>query len=122
MAKMLPPYISDEVKSAGEKQIFEFFKNGPGTENWVALHSLGLAKHTKRLYGEIDFLVLAPDLGIFCLEVKSGDIKREEGLWTFTNRFGEVTTSARSPFQQAQDAMFSLIDAVQKRNMERVTI
>jgi len=115
MAKMLPPYISDEVKSTGEKQIFDLFKNGPSTENWVALHSLGLAKHTKRLYGEIDFLVLAPELGIFCLEVKSGDIKREEGLWTFTNRFGEVTTSARSPFQQAQEAMFSLINAVQKK-------
>jgi len=115
MAKMLPPYISEEVKSTGERQIFDLFKNDPSTENWVILHSLGLAKHTKRLYGEIDFLVLAPNLGIFCLEVKSGDIKREEGLWTFTNRFGEVSTSARSPFQQAQEAMFSLIDAVQKK-------
>jgi len=115
MAKMLPPYISDEVKSTGEGQIFDLFKNNPGTEDWVVLHSLGLAKHTKRLYGEIDFLVLAPDQGIFCLEVKSGDIRREEGLWKFTNRFGEVTTSARSPFQQAQEAMFSLINAIQKK-------
>jgi len=115
MAKMLPPYICEEVKSTGERQIFDLFKNDPGTENWVVLHSLGLAKHTKRLYGEIDFLVLAPNLGIFCLEVKSGDIKREEGLWTFTNRFGEVTTSGRGPFQQAQEAMFSLIDAVRKK-------
>lgn len=115
MAKMLPPYISEEVKSTGERQIFDLLKNDPSTENWVILHSLGLAKHTKRLYGEIDFLVLAPSLGIFCLEVKSGDIKREGGLWTFTNRFGEVSTSARSPFQQAQEAMFSLIDAVKKK-------
>ena len=115
MARMLPPHISDEVKSTGERQIFDLFKNDPGTENWIVLHSLALAKHTKRLYGEIDFLILAPDLGIFCLEVKSGDTRREEGLWKFTNRFGEVTTSARSPFQQAQEAMFSLIGAVQKK-------
>jgi hypothetical protein len=115
MAKMLPPYISEEVRSTGERQIFDLFKNDPSTENWVILHSLGLAKHTKRLYGEIDFLVLAPGLGVFCLEVKSGDIKREGGLWTFTNRFGEVSTSARGPFQQAQEAMFSLIDAVRKK-------
>jgi hypothetical protein len=115
MAKMLPPYISEEIKSTGERQIFDLFKNNPGTENWVVLHSLGLAKHTKRLYGEIDFLVLAPNLGIFCLEVKSGAIKREEGLWTFTNRFGEVTTNARGPFQQAREAMFSLIEAIQKK-------
>jgi len=115
MARMLPPYISDRVKSTGERQIFDLFKNDPNTENWVVLHSLGLAQHTKRLYGEIDFLVLAPDLGIFCLEIKSGDIRREEGLWKFTNRFGEVTTSNRSPFQQAEEGMFSLISAVKKK-------
>ncbi len=115
MARMLPPYISDEVKSTGERRVFDLFKNNPGTEDWVVLHSLGLSKHIKRLYGEIDFLVLAPGLGVFCLEVKSGDVRREEGVWKFTNRFGEVTTSARGPFQQAQDAMFSLINATRKR-------
>lgn len=115
MAKMLPPYISDEVKSTGERRVFDLFKNNPGTEDWVVLHSLGLSKHIKRLYGEIDFLVLAPGLGIFCLEVKSGDVRREEGVWKFTNRFGEVTTSVRGPFQQAQDAMFSLVNAIRKR-------
>lgn len=115
MARMLPPYISDEVKSTGERRVFDLFKNNPRTEDWVVLHSLGLSKHIKRLYGEIDFLVLAPGLGIFCLEVKSGDVRREKGVWKFTNRFGEVTTSARGPFQQAQDAMFSLVNAIRKR-------
>ncbi len=115
MARMLPPYISDEVKSTGERRVFDLFKNNPGTEDWVVLHSLGLSKHIKRLYGEIDFLVLAPGLGVFCLEVKSGDVRRDEGIWKFTNRFGEVTTSARGPFQQAQDAMFSLMNAIRKR-------
>ncbi|GAI15729.1 unnamed protein product, partial [marine sediment metagenome] len=102
MARMLPPYISEQVKSTGERQIFDLFKNDPGTEDWVVLHSLGLMRHAARLYGEIDFLVLAPSLGIFCLEIKSGDIKREEGIWRFMNRFGEVTTSTRGPFQHAE--------------------
>ncbi len=115
MARMLPPYISPHVKSTGEKQIFDLFKNAPATEDWVVLHSLGLSRHVKRLYGEIDFLVLAPELGIFCLEVKSGDIRRKEGLWKFTNRFGEVSTSPRGPFQQAEEGMFSLIEAVKSR-------
>jgi hypothetical protein len=115
MARMLPPYVSDEVRSTGERQIFDLFENGPGTEDWVVLHSLGLARHTRRLYGEIDFLVFAPALGIFCLEVKSGDVRREGGLWKLTNRFGEITTGPRNPFQQAEDGMFSLIDAVRKK-------
>ena len=115
MARMLPPYISDEVKSTGERRVFDLFKNTPDTEDWVVLHSLSLSKHVKRLYGEIDFLVLAPGLGIFCLEVKSGDVKRNKGVWEFTNRFGEVTMNARGPFQQSQESMFSLINSIRKR-------
>ena len=115
MARMIPPYISNDVKSTGEKQIFNLFKNDPDTKDWIILHSLGLAKHVKRLYGEIDFLVLAQGVGIFCLEIKSGDIKREEGIWKFTNRFGKTTTTSRGPFQQAQEGMFSIMNAVKRK-------
>jgi superfamily I DNA/RNA helicase len=112
---MIPPYVSDSVKSTGEKQIFNLLKNDPETKDWIVLHSLALAKHTKQLYGEIDFVVLAPNLGIFCLEVKSGRISRKEGVWEFINRFGEITTATRGPFQQAKEAMFSLMEAIRKQ-------
>jgi hypothetical protein len=112
---MIPPYISDEVKSVGEKLIFDLFRNDPATKDWVVMHSLALARHTKRLYGEIDFLVLAPELGIFCLEVKAGNVYREGGIWKFQNRFGEINSRTRGPFEQSQDAMFSLIEAVKRK-------
>ena len=115
MSRMIPPYVSDSVKSTGEKQIFNLLRNDPETKDWIVLHSLALAKHTKQLYGEIDFVVLAPNLGIFCLEVKSGRIGRKEGVWKFTNRFGEITTATRGPFQQAREAMFSLMEAIRKQ-------
>lgn len=115
MAKMIPPYISEEVKSRGEKQIFSLFQNTPGTEDWVVLHSLALSKHAKRSYGEIDFLVMAPSLGVFCLEVKSGGVKREDGIWVFTNRYGESTRRTRGPFEQAQEGMFSLMDSIRRK-------
>ena len=70
MARMVPPYLSNKVKSVGEKQLFERIRKAPGTEKWVVLHSLFLTRHVKRLYGEIDFLILAPELGVFVLEVK----------------------------------------------------
>lgn len=115
MARMIPPNIALEIRSSGERLIFELFEKDPQTKNWIVLHSLCLAKHTKRLYGEIDFLVLAPDFGIFCLEVKSGDVKREEGIWKFRNRFGETTSSSRGPFQQVQEAMFTLMTAIRDK-------
>jgi len=123
MARMLPPYISENVKSTGEKQVFEMFHNDPDTRDWVVLHSLGLSQHTKRLYGEIDFVVLAPNLGIFCLEVKSGEVRRSQGEWKFKNRFGHVNTKAYGPFEQAQEGMFSLMKAIKKKfgNSDRLS-
>ena len=72
MAIMIPSVISPEVKSSAERKIFEWFQNAPGTDKWIVLHSLGITTHNKVIYGETDFLVLAPQLGIFALEVKGG--------------------------------------------------
>lgn len=112
---MIPSYLSLDVKSSGEKRIFQEFAQDQNSKSWVVLHSLNLAKHTRRLYGEIDFLVLAPNLGIFCLEVKSGRIKRTDGVWKYINRFGETDNSTRGPFQQAREGMFSLKEALRKK-------
>ena len=79
MAIMIPSVISPEVKSSAERKIFEWFQNAPGTDKWIVLHSLGITTHNKVIYGETDFLVLAPQLGIFALEVKGGRVKRENG-------------------------------------------
>src|SRR5262245_31643027 len=107
MARMIPPRLSSDVKSSGEKQIFALLESDPDTADWIVLHSLGLARHVKRLHGEIDFLVLIPGQGVFCLEVKAGSVGRHEGEWVFTNRYNESTRSPRSPFAQVMDAMFS---------------
>lgn len=115
MARMIPPYLSADIKSQAEKKVFEFFKNDPAASDCTVIHSLGLSRHVKRQYGEIDFVVLAPDKGIFCLEIKGGRIKRENGLWTFTNRFGQTTVKTVSPFTQAREGMFSLLEAIRAR-------
>jgi hypothetical protein len=65
MARMIPPYISDDVRSAGERRIFDLLRKDPDTSNWVALHSLGLAKHIAQQDGELDFVVLVPGEGYF---------------------------------------------------------
>ena len=115
MARMIPPYLSADIKSPAEKKVFEFFKNDPAASNYTVLHSLGLSRHVKRQYGEIDFLVMAPGEGIFSLEVKGGRVKRANGLWTFTNRFGQTSVKTVSPFAQAREGMFSLLEAIRGR-------
>ena len=88
MSLMLPSYLSPEVINRGEREIFKLLADSPGTEDWIVLHSLNVPKHLARPHHEIDFVVVAPGHGIFCLEVKSGDIKRESGIWITKDRFG----------------------------------
>ena len=115
MAIMIPSVLSPEIKSNAERKIFEWFQHAPGTDKWIVLHSLGIATHNKVIYGETDFLVLAPHLGVFALEVKGGRVKRENGLWYFTNRYGKTNQKSRGPFEQAKDGIFSIVDAMKKR-------
>lgn len=116
MAIMIPSVISPDVKSDAEKRIYKWFKDAPGTEDWIVLHSLGLAYHSKLIHGETDFLVLAPHLGIFALEVKGGLVKRSpEGIWSFINRYGQENRKERGPFDQAWDGIHSIVDFIQKR-------
>ena len=60
MARILPTYIDRSCKSSGEKQMFDLLQHSSFTKDWVILHSLNLSQHSKRLYGEIDFLLLDP--------------------------------------------------------------
>lgn len=114
MAKLLPPYIDKNCKSTAERMFFDIFKNSQFTKDWIILHSLNLAQHTKRLYGEIDFLLLIPLGGIYVMEVKGGDVKCINGVWHFTDKFNNTNTSSIGPFNQARDAMFSLRSAIEK--------
>lgn len=113
MAKILPPYIDKSCKSSGEVLIYNLFKNNSYTKDWIVLHSLNLSQHTVRLYGEIDFLLLIPHGGIYVMEVKGGDVKCVDGIWYFTDKYGNVNKN-KSPFNQARDAMFSLHEAIEK--------
>lgn len=116
MAKMIPNNYNNKNKSNAEEEIFNYFKEAPKTNDWVVFHSFGISDHIKRVYGEIDFLVLAPNLGIFILEVKGGRVRREEGVWIFTDRYDNEYKRDYGPFDQAKDCMYSIIDNFKKLN------
>jgi hypothetical protein len=112
---MLPAQFDVSTASAAERKLFDLLKNDPDTKDWIVLHSLGLARRGKKPYGEIDFVVLIPAEGVFCLEVKGGRIACQNGEWATTNRFGQTEKLNRSPFLQAREGMFALRDSVLNR-------
>ena len=112
MALMIPSVISPDIRSNAERSIFRWFKDSPGTDDWIVLHSLGIANHKKVIHGEVDFFVIAPSLGIFALEVKGGRVKRSGGLWSFTDRYGHTDIKNRSPFDQAWEGIYSIKDSI----------
>jgi hypothetical protein len=115
MARMLPAAIAEATLSAAERRLFHLLKNDPATADWIVLHSLGLSRRGKKPYGEVDFVVIIPRGGVFCLEVKGGRVACRDGEWETTDRNGQTARLRRSPFLQARDSMFAVRDAVLSR-------
>ncbi len=107
MARMVPPVIDESCTSPGEREIFKELRSDPVARDWTVLHSFGVADHPTRGEGEIDFVVLVPGAGVLCLEVKAGEVRRDDGLWYYGTGARE-TTCTRGPFRQAAEAMHGL--------------
>ena len=114
MATMIPPRYAPLKENFGEELVFKLLNDSTGTTDWIVLHSLLQQKHIKRKYGEIDFLVMAPEYGIFCLEVKgSYKIVREAGVWKYYDSHGKLHYKKQyGPFEQAHDSMNTLINYI----------
>lgn len=107
MARMIPPDVHPDCASYGEKEIFHRLKNDPQTKDWIVLHSLDLAHHPTQVEGEADFVVVIPNKGVLCLEVKgTGKIRRDaSGTWYYgSDPRGDI----RGPFKQASAARFAI--------------
>ena len=102
MAKMIPPTFSSDTP-LGEIEFFKKLRDDPGCDGWVALHSLDLKRHLTKTEGELDMVILVPDQGILCIELKGCDVKRVDGKWIYP-----YETSIEGPFKQASKGMHSL--------------
>ena len=116
---MIPAALSPAVKSKAERKIYEWFKNDPVTKDWVVFHSLGIENHQTVVFGEVDFLVCASNLGVFALEVKGGRISRKDGVWVYTDKYGVEHEKVRGPFEQASESMYSIKDELSKKDISR---
>ena len=110
MARMIPSRIRPDCASLGERDVFRRLRDDPETRDWIVLHSLDVANHATKLTGEIDFVVIVPNLGVLCVEVKGcSTLRRQDGLWYYG---GDSKPDPRGPFKQAAGAMHSIRERV----------
>jgi hypothetical protein len=106
--RLIPPHIDPDTPSDGEKLVFEQFATAETHADWTVLHSQDVAHHRRQMEGEIDFLVVAPGLGVLVIEVKGcHSLRREDGLWYYGS---DSRGDPRGPFKQASESMHSLRD------------
>lgn len=113
MARLIPPVFPQD-SAPGEQSVYRAVAAGAHTDDWIVLHSLNIAKHVRNPQGEADFVVIAPKLGILVIEVKSHrQIDVREGVW----HLGSQAPTTKSPFQQANDAKFSIRNELRRKNI-----
>jgi hypothetical protein len=112
MAKMIPSGYNKSTPY-GERELFERLRDDPNTQGWVVMHSLDLRTHERKREAEIDMVVLVPDWGVLCIEVKGSDVRRDEnGIWDYGYQ-----KKYESPFKQASTAMHALHKYVTSRDV-----
>jgi hypothetical protein len=106
---MLPPQPAENATSS-EIDVFKLIRDASSSENWVCLHSLGIARHARKEYAESDFVLIGPE-GVFCLEVKGGHVVRTDGVWTI-GWPDKSYESREGPFKQCQGARWALVNCL----------
>jgi hypothetical protein len=98
---LITPPVVHNFKSNAERKIFKMLEELDLGKHAFALHSLNLTEHEYKKWAEIDFIVAWED-GVFALEIKGGRVSCRDGIWSFTNRFGETSHKSEGPFEQAK--------------------
>lgn len=107
MPRMIPN-ICVENPSPGENRMFPVLDHDAPAD-WVVLCGLDIAPWNNNKQTEIDFLVIMPDRGILCIEVKGhAEIQYIGGVW----HLGRDRKS-RDPFKQADKAKYAFINRIQ---------
>lgn len=108
MAIMYPKNIAQYAPTDSEQLVYyELQHQLPDTFEVFYSVSWTYIKNGKREKSEADFVVLSPDYGFLCLEVKGGcGIRVEDNEWTILDHTYGDRTLSRSPYEQAEASMY----------------
>lgn len=116
MAKMYPDPISPDTNSDAERKMYALFRDKLD-DNFTVMHSckwVNKLPDGPAIEGECDFIILHPQYGALCVEVKGGgiEVKINSGgeTWYSTDRHGVQHELKRSPATQAQSSQYALRD------------
>lgn len=99
MAQMIPEFYDDATTPPGEKLFFGWLTT-ECPSNWIVFHGLDLQAWNRSHRTEIDFLVVIPESGILCIEIKSQQtVAVHNGSWFLNGKRQE-----KAPHKQAEDA------------------
>lgn len=126
MAKFIPPYYSDDETPSTEGRKAEcavLDALGNLDDKWIVFHSLEwreLDRSVGERIGETDVIVFHPDLGLLCIEIKSGGIVCENGQWSHESFMDGTHMPMRlSPFSQARRNSIALRDKLARTAIGR---
>jgi hypothetical protein len=106
---MVPPQ-PPLAATGSEIDLFRLLERIDLGDHAVAFTSLNLSNHEYKKWGEIDFVVLAPE-GLLAIEIKGGQVHCDHrGLWRYESRGKQPIERAESPMAQVSSAYFSLRD------------
>lgn len=116
---IISPSILTHDTNRGETELRKILLNAFTSKNYVALHSVGLSEHSEKPYSEADFVIIT-DFGIFCLEVKGGNVERRNGVWTIGYLdTGNYYESSDGPFKQASRTVDPILKRLRNADLNR---
>lgn len=108
MANMYPKNINEYMPTDSERIVYQELKNQLPDSfdvfysvSWTSYNAGRLEK------SEADFVVVSPDYGFLCLEVKGGSgIRIEDGVWYLSDTVHGERKLNMSPYNQAEKNMY----------------
>jgi Nuclease-related domain/AAA domain len=98
---MLPRDCPGDTPSVAERRLFKRIESEL-SDDWTAMHSVGIARHQRKPWAEADFVLIGPG-GVYVLEVKGGAVRRINREWTTNGQ-----PLKQSPIDQAAGAAAAL--------------
>ena len=116
MAVMYPKEISQYMPTDSERIVFyELKKQLPDSFEVFYSVSWSMKRNGRKEKSEADFVVVSPDYGYLCLEVKGGSrIKVEDNEWIICDKEHGDRRLSRSPYDQAEESMYFFRNAYAK--------
>ncbi len=108
MAIMYPKDIAQYAPTESEQLVFyELQRQLPDSFEVFYSVSWTYTKNGKKEKSEADFVVLSPNYGFLCLEVKGGNgIRVDDNVWTLLDNTHGDRKLTRSPYEQAEASMY----------------